>query len=209
MAQSANIFARQLGDMLAQLGNQISQHALATDPILAARLARFAGRCIEFQSTAPLIAWHFVLTDEGIKTFSGSADAPHAVVSGSAAELLQALLPGGKLGPLSVEGDSALVFELMSLLRNFTPDISTPLGRIIGDVNAATLVSGAQLGIRGLQAMVAGLTQTAQQQATSQYVKTDQLGVLLTGIDELRLRVDRLAANIHRVEQAKRQADQL
>lgn len=195
--------------MLAQLGNQISQQALATDPNLAARLAQFEGRCIEFQSTAPVISWHFLLTDKGIKTISGGAQAPHAIVTGSAVELLQALLPGGKLGQLSVEGDSALVFELMSLLRDFVPDISTPLGRIIGDVNAATLVSSAELGLRGLQAILTGLGQSAQQQATSQFVKTSQLGVLLDGIDELRLRVDRLAANMQRVEKAKRQADQL
>lgn len=207
MPEPGNIFIQQLTALISAFSHQVTAGALATDPVMASQFEAFAGRCIELQSHSPALTVHLVLQADGIETFPGSAEAPHAIIRGSGPALLQALLPGGSLDGLEIEGDTALLFNLTTLLRRFSPDVATPLSRLIGEANAASLVGSAELGLAGLKAALGGLSRTLQQQATGQYLKTQQLNVLLQGIDELRLRVDRLAANLSRVERARRQAD--
>ncbi|XOV84075.1 MAG: SCP2 sterol-binding domain-containing protein [bacterium] len=207
MPQPGNIFVQQMLSLLSEVSHQISASALATDPVTAGRFAKFAGRCIELQSHSPRFTAHLVLQADGIQTFPGPAETPHVIISGSGRDLLQALLPGGNPAGLKIEGDTALVFNLSALLNRFSPDLTTPLSRFIGAANAANLMGSAELGLAGLKTAFTGLARTVQQQATGQYVKTSELDELLHGIDRLRLRVDRLAANLSRVEQVRRQAD--
>ncbi len=194
--------------LVSQVSHQITAGVIAADPATAAQFAAFAGRCIELQSHTPAFTVHLVLQADGIEVIHGPADTPHAIIRGSGRELVQALLPGGNFEGLIIEGDTALLFNLTNLFSRFSPDVATPLGRFIGEANAANLVGTAELGLAGLKTALSGLSQTVQQQATGQFVKTRQLDELLEGIDGLRLRVDRLAANLSRVEQAKRQANQ-
>ena len=194
--------------LVSQVSQQITAGILAADPATAGQFAAFAGRCIELQSHTPVFTAHLTLQADGIQVFAGPADTPHAIIKGSGRELVQALLPGGSFEGLIIEGDTALLFNLTNLFSRFSPDVATPLGRFIGEANAANLVGTAELGLAGLKTAFTGLSQTVQQQATGQFVKTRQLDELLEGIDGLRLRVDRLAANLSRVEQAKRQANQ-
>lgn len=194
--------------LISQVSHQITAGVIAADPATATQFAAFAGRCIELQSHTPAFTVHLVLQADGIEVFHGPADIPHAIIRGSGRELMQALLPGGNFEGLIIEGDTALLFNLTNLFSRFSPDVATPLGRFIGEANAANLVGTAELGLAGLKTALSGLSQTVQQQATGQFVKTRQLDEMLEGIDGLRLRVDRLAANLSRVEQAKRQANQ-
>lgn len=194
--------------LVTQVSHQVTAGVLAADPATAGQFAAFAGRCIELQSHTPAFTVHLVLQADGIQAFPRPAESPHTIIKGSGRELVQALLPGGSFEGLIIEGDTALLFNLTSLLSRFSPDVATPLGRFIGDANAANLVGAAELGLAGLKNVLSGVSQSVQQQATGQFVKTRQLDELLAGIDGLRLRVDRLAANLSRVEQARRQANQ-
>ena len=194
--------------LVSQVSHQVTAGVLAADPATAGQFAAFAGRCIELQSHTPVFTMHLVLETDGVQLFPGPADSPHAIIKGSGRELVQALLPGGNFEGLIIEGDTVLLFNLTNLFSRFAPDLATPLGRFIGEANAANLVGTAELGLAGLKTALSGLSKTVQQQATGQFVKTRQLDELLEGIDRLRLRVDRLAANLSRVEQAKRQAKQ-
>lgn len=194
--------------LVSQVSHQVTAGVIAADPATADQFAAFAGRCIELQSHTPAFTVHLVLQADGIQAFPGPAESPHTIIKGSGRELVQALLPGGSFEGLIIEGDTALLFNLTSLLSRFSPDVATPLGRFIGDANAANLVGAAELGLAGLKNVLSGVSQSVQQQATGQFVKTRQLDELLAGIDGLRLRVDRLAANLSRVEQARRQANQ-
>jgi ubiquinone biosynthesis protein UbiJ len=195
-----------LGKFLADIASKTTNQALYADPGLLARLGVLQGRCIEIQCTAPTTTWHLNIAERGIETVHGPAEAPAVIVRGAAIDLARWLAPGKANGHVTITGDDTLLLEVLEILRDFDPDLASPLSKLLGPELSDTLLGTAEMGLKGLQSLFAGVGQSVKDQAAGNFVQQTELNSLLTGIDKLRLRVDRLAAKVRRHEQSRRQA---
>jgi ubiquinone biosynthesis protein UbiJ len=205
-------FAAGLGKVLADIATETSSRALHADPELRARLQSLEGRCIEICCDLPPVNWHLVLTNGAINFNHGKAVAPQVSVRGTALELASWLSPAstwvsGAPAQVEISGDDTLLLELVEILRDFSPDIETPLSRVLGPEVATTLLGSAEMGIKGLQSLIEGIGFSLQDRVAGTFVQQEQLNALLTGIDDLRLRVDRLAAKVSQREQTQQRAN--
>ena len=187
--------ANTIGHLFSELATLVSERALGTDPGLAARLAELDGHTVEIRCAAPPIAWHLDVDEGALKFRHGPATAPHAIVTGSAAELAGWLLPGTPTGDLRIDGDVIIVERLSAMLADFNPELIRPLQRMLGEQGAASILGAAEAGLAGLRSMLDGVGRATSSQG-GDYVRQDQLDSVLSGIDELRLRMDRLAAEL-------------
>ena len=190
-----------LGTLLGEFATQVSNRALSTDPILRNKLANLSGTSVEIQSTVPDVVWHLAINAEQLTVVAGPAAEPTAIVRGTPVELIGWILPPASTSNLEISGDVTRLLELADILKDFQPDLADGLSSIVGPDAASTLLGGVEFGLRGMRSLVEGVGQSLQQQASGNFVNRDQLDTLLTGIDDLRLRVDRLAANVARREQ--------
>ncbi len=185
-----------IAQLFANVVTQVSRAALDSDPSLRARLQALEGQCVEVQCTTPPVTWHILIEGGEAATRPGPAPAPQVVVRGHALALAAALTPGDAGTQLEISGDNTLLTDLLHILRSFQPDLAGPMSRLLGADTAANLLGSAELGLQGLQSLFQGLGQTVSDQAAANFVSSGQLDSLLTGIDQLRLRVDRLAAKV-------------
>ena len=95
---------------------------------------------------------------------------------------------------MPIEGDASVLMKLEALLSNYDPEFDQGLAQVLGNDGAHRLLAGVELGLSGIKSAVSGLGSAIKDQ--QHFVQQNQLDDLLSGIDELRLRVDRLAANI-------------
>lgn len=193
-----------LGRFLADIATRTTKQALHADPGLLARLRLLEGRCIEIQCTTPATTWHLKINDGGIETVHGPATAPQVIVSGTALDLLGWLTAAKTTGRVTITGDDTLLLEVLNILRDFDPDLASPMSALLGTELSNTLLGTAEMGLQGLQSLFEGVGQSIRDQASSNFVQQPQLNALLTGIDSLRLRVDRLAAKVKQYEQSPR-----
>ncbi len=192
MTNLANVF----GDMLADVATRATNQALQTDPQLRARLQQLDGNTIEINCTMPPMAWHLTVLDGGLHLGSGPALQPQVIMQGSAADLAAWLFPGNQGGRVEINGDETLLLEVAGILRDFQPDIQDPLGQLLGPQMASTLLGTAEMGLKGLRSLIEGVGRGSPNTGGSGPVQQEQLDTVLHGIDELRLRVDRLAAQV-------------
>jgi ubiquinone biosynthesis accessory factor UbiJ len=202
-----DIPADTISAVLANAANQIADRALASDPELRKHLTKLSGQCIELRCLRPPASWHLIIDDDRLVTVAGPAAAPQAMISANAADLLAWLLPGDLPKSVEISGDTALLMEFAAMLRDFSPDIATPLSQFVGPEAAATLLGTAEVGLHSLRSLLADVGQNIQQQARAGFVQSKQMDSFLRDIDKLRLRVDRLAAKIDQQEQIRRRSD--
>lgn len=200
MSDPLAAMATMIGSVLSSTANAISVAATKSDPHLLARLQKLNGRCIEIHCTAPDVAWHLQIDGGVVNVYSGSALTPHVSVSGSAMDLASWLLPDGasRSTSIRIEGDQVSLDEFMQALRAFRPDFAEPFSQFLGsqvtDSNVASrILGGAEIGLQGLRSAVEGLSKSFER-PDAKYVRQEELESILGGIDELRLRMDRLAA---------------
>ena len=191
-----------IGTVLDTGANALTTAALGADPQLRARMQKLSGNCIEILSIQPSTAWHIEITEQSVIVHRGSAAAPNVSVSGPAMALASWLLPASlpRSSEIQIDGDQVLLEEFTSAVQLFRPDFAEPLEQILGGDISARILGGAELGLQGARSAVEGLRQQIGQQFTgsngNQFVRVEDLETVLSGIDELRLRMDRLAAQM-------------
>ena len=99
-----------------------------------------------------------------------------------------------------MDGDHNILLAFLTLAQAFGPDVEHTLPTILGRDLASRAAGTAELGLRGLQSIVQGVGRSIQDTTSSRFVKKDEFDTLLDGIDELRLRVDRLSENLRQRE---------
>ena len=191
-----------IGGILADLANNVTKRALASDPATRARLAPLAGKRIEIACSAPPMQWSIQVEESALRITGGPCDTPSAIVRGNALQLASWLLPGAGQG-VQVEGDVLLLTQLKEIFSDFAPDLAEPLSRVVGSVTADTLLGTFEMGLKSLSGALAGAREEARQRSSNMFVQQGEFDALLDGIDTLRLRVDRLAAKVKREEDRK------
>lgn len=184
---------------LADMATTISNKALSTDPDMQETLARLNGRIIEVECTAPALTGHVVIDGEQMVFEIGEAQCPHVRIKGNAQNLLKWLTQRDP-EDLIIDGDHNVLLEFLDLAQRFDPDVEHTLSAIVGRDIAAKAADAAELSLKSLQSVAQsiaqGLEDTVQKRAYARFVSKDEFDTLLDGIDELRLRVDRLSANL-------------
>ncbi|NOX51773.1 MAG: SCP2 sterol-binding domain-containing protein [Gammaproteobacteria bacterium] len=192
-----------LGTFFADAATQVTQQALRSDASLRGRLLSLEGNSIQIECTIPSITWHLLIQDTALIYAHGKTEKPNVIVRGNLNSLASQLVLGNAKGGVEVEGDETLLLELMEMLTEFKPDLENHLAKIFGTQTASTLLGTAEMGMRGFQSVLEGIGRSVKQQAGGNFLQHRQFDVLLTSIDDLRLRVDRLAANITLQEQKR------
>jgi len=222
--------AQALAKALGGLANRVSNQALKMDPATQAKLQRLAGHVIEIQcqqpapTLQPTLTWHITIGsvapndptdprpdtetdtdprahDEAITVTAGAHDAPHAIVAAPAAELLTWLFTG-TADKLQITGDATLLMELVEIGQAYSPDLATPLEAFLGPEVAQKVTGAAELGIASIASLLEGIGESVRNQSQETFVARNPFDDFLSNVDELRLRVDRLAARVARHEQS-------
>lgn len=198
-----------LADGLAELANR----SLDLDPASRARLAALEGRRIQITAVLPgsLPPRNFTLAveDARLRLLPQADSEPHVIVRGAPPDLIAWLLGGNPTGAagarLTIDGDSTVLAELRAALRSYRPDLSGPLGRVLGQELAQTALGSAGLALATLRSAFEGAQQSMRDGAARAFVDRRQCERFLDQLDELRLRVDRLGARVQ--AQEHRRAD--
>lgn len=192
------LLARILGDM--------SNAALALDPLSRARLAPLSGRCARFDVVPPgggaPRPLTIVVTDTGLECRAGTEPAPHVILTGALPDLVRRLTGARGDGTVSIEGDEAVLTELAALFTHLQPDLAAPLGNVIGQPLADDLLGLAEAGFAFLRSAAESVTTAARRDTVDAFVNRDGFERLITRLEALRLRVDRLEARTRQLETA-------
>lgn len=187
-------------DALADLANR----SLALDPAAAARLATLEGHRIQFSTDLPepMGARDLTITvnDGRLRLYPRALPEPNVIVSGRPADLVAWLFGDGVAsGPgrdLRIDGDGAVLQELTQAIESFRPDLAGPLGSLLGAETARSALGTAELALATLRSAFEGAGQTVRDSAARTFVSQSEAARLLDELDDLRLRVDRLAARV-------------
>lgn len=193
-----------LDKFLADFVNLICRQAAALDPGLERKMASIAGQVIEIRCTTPAKTWHLKLDDTSMVLHNGPATNPNVAIQGSAPNLLKALASGGSSTEIEINGDETVLLELSALIKDFYPDLVTPLGVVLGDKRAGKVAATLEMGLSVLTNFASNLgediAQTAGAKVADRFTTTEAFADHLNELDTLRLRVDRLSAKISRRE---------
>ncbi len=185
--------------LIADWASTITNRAIDADPDMRLRLNQLEGRAIELNLTNPTTQWHLQVLAGRLALRPGRAETPNDIVTGGAIDLASWLLRQDASG-VEITGDDTTLLETLAALRSYNPEFQESLGQIFGPQFSERVVGGAEAGLRGIQSVLQALGSGLEQEATERFVKRENLDDLLTNIDDLRLRVDRLAANIRAKE---------
>ena len=189
-----------LDNFLANFVNLVCRQAAALDPRLARKMAPIAGQIIEIRCTAPAKVWHLVLGENSIELRNGPATNPNVAIQGSAPNLAKALASGGSSTEIQIDGDETLLLELSALIKDFYPDLVTPLGAVLGAQRANKVAAALEMGLSVFTNFASNLGEDIAHNAGSKiadrFTSTEAFTDHLAELDALRLRVDRLNAKI-------------
>ncbi|MEE8077681.1 MAG: hypothetical protein V3T18_01695 [Pseudomonadales bacterium] len=156
-----------------------------------------------------------LLIADGRLEFTPGGDAPtaedgqpHAIVRGSIPSVLAWLTgAGGGSDTLTFEGDEAILAELTGILRSYEPDLAEPLTSLLGDEAAESLIGAAEMAFATFRSMLESASSAVGHSAGRSFVSTPKLDTLLTGLDALQLRTDRLAAKVRAAERTSERVE--
>jgi ubiquinone biosynthesis protein UbiJ len=189
-----------LATFLADFVNLVCRQAAALDPALARKMAPIAGQIIEIRCTMPEQVWHLALGEKSIELHSGPATNPNAAIQGNAPNLVKALATGGNSTEIQIDGDETLLLEFNTLIKNFYPDLITPLTALIGAKSANKIAATLEMGLSSLANFASNLGEdianNAGSKITDRFTTAEAFANHLAELDSLRLRVDRLSAKI-------------
>ncbi|MFU8815965.1 MAG: hypothetical protein ACNA7W_11515 [Pseudomonadales bacterium] len=194
-----------LADTLAALANA----SLDLDPVSHARLAALEGCLVQITTEAPppLGERHFGLTVSGgrLRFYAHALERPHVIVRGTPIDLAMSLFAreGAAGARVVIDGDATMLRQLTAVLRGFRPDPGIPLERLLGRDLAGRALGGVELALATLRSAFDAAGASVRQGAARNFADSRQLEGFADELDELQLRVDRLAARVRAEEQRR------
>lgn len=177
-------------------------HVLRSAPLALERLRRHAGRTAEFRVGPVAVALTVQTTGEVAAALPGAPRDLHVRIS-------PFLLPRLALGEeaafreIGMEGDMELAQEISYLARNLDWDLEEDLSRVVGDIAAHRLVSGARSVSRwGREAALRSAQGAAEFLTEERPVIASRVKVegFVREVAELRDAAERLEKRVERLE---------
>ena len=190
-----------LEDAIGRVATNIAAAGLSLDRNMHAHLQALEGRILQLESIAPELTF-YVTVQDGRLTISGRCDAPaHVLVTGRGPEVVAWLANPGRTGSVSVEGDASVLMGFAAILRAFDPELTQPLSNLLASDAGQAALGTAELAVSALRSAAEGVGAALEQTAASRFVTKEDTTALLDVLDDLRLRIDRLAARVQQQEQ--------
>jgi ubiquinone biosynthesis protein UbiJ len=186
----------------------LANESAQLDPLMRVRLGSLAGRSIAFELEPPgeTATLHF---DAGsIRLSPGVVASPSVIVKGSPRAMAAAFL-GTNTGrdAITIDGDDVILSEFRSIVRDFRPEILSPLATIVGSDAAQTITGVVELGVATLVALGRSIRDEggrfARDEARQRYLTVSQFDAFLKSVGALRIRIDRLVVRTDIVEGAQ------
>lgn len=190
-------------DAIATVATNLSRASLGSDPAVRERLLTLEGRLVKVVCEVPPLTFYLMVKDGELLCCSSIDEKPNVIITGNAAALVRWLSAPTQIDDILIEGDEAVLLELSTALAGFSPSLLTPLTRFLGADTAQTLLGGAELTISAFRSAAEGVGLALEKTAASRFVTRADTNALLDALDELRLRIDRLAARIKEEEQRR------
>jgi ubiquinone biosynthesis accessory factor UbiJ len=194
-----------LADGLATLVNA----SLDLDPASRARLAALEGYRVQItaDAPAPVGARHFGLsvTAGQLRLHALALERPNVIVRGAPWDLAAWLFAGESASGsrLVIDGDGTVLQELTAMLRAFRPDLGVPVERLLGPDLASRAIGSVELALAGLRSAFEAAGTGVRRSAAQTFVDRARMERFLDDVDDLRLRIDRLAMRVQAEEQRR------
>jgi ubiquinone biosynthesis protein UbiJ len=178
------------------------------DPLTRKRIGALAGRSISIETSPTGEATTLHFDGDSIRLSSGSIDAPSVIVRGTPTALASAFVGVGSTGSgVSIEGDEVVLDQFRSIVRDYRPDVLTPLENLVGKDAAQAITSVIELGFAAISAIGRSLgdegSRLAREGVRQKYLTKPEFDSFLDSIQALRVRIDRLAVRTDAVERAR------
>ncbi len=196
-----------LASDLLMLAETAVNSGLRRDPYSCGRLNRLAGRTLRLQLSFPALTLTLGVEEPGCIRFIQPPDVVDCHVEAGSADLLQWLLSGEQGLPegVVVRGDSALLHQLMDIVRDLDLDWEGLLGDQIGDLAAHPVFQAGrwlqQQLLQNNRILTDDLEAYLHDELRLLPVR-DELEHFYDQVDELRLAADRLQARIRKLSEA-------
>ena len=190
--------------LLSRWVETLANESANLDSLTRTRLRALAGRSIAVVIDPPGETTTLQFGDDSIRVNPGPTDTPSVIVRGAPIALAAAFLGNGGRGGLSIDGDEVVLSQFRSIVRDFRPDVLSPLENLVGRDAAQSLANVFELGFSALAAMGRSLgdegTRLAKEGARQRYLTASEFEAFIVSMQDLRVRVDRLAARTEIVE---------
>jgi ubiquinone biosynthesis protein UbiJ len=174
------------------------------DSLTRTRLRALSGQSIAIVVDPPGETTTLEFDDASIRLRPGDTDAPSVIVRGAPMALAGAFLGSGGRGGLSIDGDEVVLSQFRSIVRDYRPDVLSPLENLVGKDAAQSIANVFEVGLSTLAAIGRSLgdegTRLAKEGARQRYLTASEFDAFIASIQTLRVRVDRLTARIEIVE---------
>ena len=189
-----------LEDAIGRVATNLAETGLSLDPDIQKRLEPLEGRILQLESVAPELTFYITVLDGQLEVSGRSAAPAHVLVTGRGPEIIAWLANPGRTGSVSVEGDAAVLMGFASVIENFDPELTQPLSNLLASDAGQAVLGTAELAVSALRSAAEGVGAALEQTAASRFVSKEDTTALLDVLDDLRLRIDRLAARVQEQE---------
>jgi len=190
--------------LLARMLGDVSNTALRLDPLSRARLAPLSGRCLRIDilppGGGPARSLTVTVDDSGLLCRAGAEGTPHVILTGTLPDIVRRLTGAEGGRTVRIEGDESVLAGLAELFTHLQPDLATPLATVLGRTLADDLMGLAEAGFAFFRSAAESVTTAARRDAADAFVDQSGFERLITRLEDLRLRVDRLDARARQLE---------
>ena len=189
-----------LEDAIGRVATNLAETGLSLDPDIQKHLEPLEGRILQLESVAPELTFYITVADGQLEVSGRSAAPAHVLVTGRGPEVIAWLANPGRTGSVSVEGDASVLMGFASVIENFDPELTQPLSNLLASDAGQAVLGTAELAVSALRSAAEGVGAALEQTAASRFVSKEDTTALLDVLDDLRLRIDRLAARVQEQE---------
>jgi len=194
---------------LTRWAESLANGAAQLDPLTRARLRALSGRAVEIAIDPPGETIWMHVDGESIRIDDRPFGRPPSVrVRGSPGAMAAALFGfDGPNAKIDIDGDETILGDLREIARNFRPDGMPPLEELVGDRAAQAVTSLIEVGVSALAAIGREVRDESGRLARGaigqRFLTAPEFDRYLESLQQLRIRVDRLAVRTGLVESAR------
>ncbi|HEB63069.1 MAG TPA: Sterol-binding domain protein [Gammaproteobacteria bacterium] len=200
-----------LPDTLINLMEKAFNHYLSSDPLTPEKLSRLDGKTIAIELSDARQTLYFTFTGQHVEVTQAVGESPDTIIKGTLFSLAKTGVekPGSSSifsSNIEIQGNSELGKQFQEILTQIDIDWEEQLSQYTGDVIAHQAGTAARI----LQNWVKQTFGTLQKN-TTEYLQEEsrdlphpvEVNTFLSGVDQLRMDMDRLEARIHRLQNSE------
>lgn len=186
------------------VNTMLSQDSAARKKILA-----MSGKVLRVQCEKPSITITIQVVEDRVFILQGNDLEPDSTISGKAHALMKLLLTRSTASlhseGIKISGDTGVLGGLQEILQDLDIDWEYQLSNIIGDIPTQLIADGMAAAMNFFQTAGSNLQEDIAHYLVTEkklFPEEPELEYFYNGVDNLRLRIDRLTARVKELEPA-------